>query len=72
MSIFSLLCNGTSHSPPLWGLVSGIYDASDLNFTQVRGEVYNVIADHLSHGRVDEAQCHARRMFGVPLSMHGR
>ena len=34
---------------------------------QVKGDVFNIIADHLSHLRVEEAKECARRVFGVDM-----
>ena len=36
---------------------------------QVKGTVFNLVADHLSHGRVAQARCIVEREFGVPLSL---
>ena len=40
-----------------------------LRVRQVNGKRFNVVADHLSHGRVEKAKCEALRIFGVQLVM---
>ena len=46
-----------------------IYLMSSPPLDQVKGTVFNLVADHLSHGRVAQARCIVEREFGVPLRM---
>jgi hypothetical protein len=39
-----------------------------LRVRHVIGDVFNIIADHLSHDRLRDAQCQARKEFGLRLS----
>ena len=38
-----------------------------LRVNHVKGDRFNLIADHLSHGRVSHAKAQAWQEFGIPL-----
>ena len=38
-------------------------------FIQVRGDKYNIIADHLSHGRIAEAKCLSAKLFNQEMEV---
>ncbi len=66
--------SGYSSSPRLMSSISFVRKSlaevfSDLRIRHVRGRVYNLLADALSHGRFGDAACRAHVEFGLPLRL---
>ncbi len=66
--------SGYSSSPRLMSSISFVRKSlaevfSDLRIRHVRGRVYNLLADALSHGRLGDAACRAHVEFNLPLHL---